>query len=350
MARRAKFRSASISRRATLALRSVVAIRTVGMNGETTATGTGFAVNRETIATDYHVIKNAHRILISRVTDSTEYLASVSLVDNVNDLALLKVSKAPEWKPLPVTRTGIQTGDVIYAVSNPRGLEGTFSAGNVSALRRLRDGRELVQITAPVSPGSSGGPVLNQRGEVVGVVVSGLMNAQNINFAVPASYLRKLILAQIREATAQLMPRTAGVGIEEDHELASLRGLPGLHVVVERIEPEFQSLGFDESSMEIDAERDLSAAGVKISHSVGAPWLYINLTLLLLEGRYSYSLYVELNQLVITPRTKAELYAATWHRSMVGSCTPDRLQGIKEQIAEKINQFVADYKLANKKQ
>jgi hypothetical protein len=81
----------------------------------------------------------------------------------------------------------------VFAVGNPRGLEGTFSSGIISGMRTLPNGVDYFQITAPVSPGSSGGPVLNQNGEVVGVVVGQLSGGQNLNFAIPIKYLRDLV-------------------------------------------------------------------------------------------------------------------------------------------------------------
>jgi hypothetical protein len=83
-------------------------------------------------------------------------------------------------------------GDNVYAVGNPEGLEGTFSQGLVSGIRQ-RGSDSILQITAPISPGSSGGPVLNTKGEVVGVAVSTSTEGQNLNFAVPANYLAVLL-------------------------------------------------------------------------------------------------------------------------------------------------------------
>jgi hypothetical protein len=86
-----------------------------------------------------------------------------------------------------------EIGDSVYAIGNPRGFEGTFSTGNVSAYRKFGPLTGLrMQLTAPISPGSSGGPVLNSFGEVVGVAVSSLGDSQNINFAVPRVYLAGL--------------------------------------------------------------------------------------------------------------------------------------------------------------
>ena len=89
-------------------------------------------------------------------------------------------------KPLRVSGDKAETGDPVFVIGNPEGLEKTLSQGIVSGVRKL-DGRTLLQITSPISHGSSGGPVLNAKGEVEGVAVSMLTEGQNLNFAVPAN-------------------------------------------------------------------------------------------------------------------------------------------------------------------
>src|SRR5262249_36347510 len=89
----------------------------------------------------------------------------------------------------------VQVGDLVYVIGNPAGLEATFSQGIVSSIRELSSGKRL-QMTAPISPGSSGGPVLNSNGDVIGVTVSTMapsIGGQNLNFAVPSNYLKSLL-------------------------------------------------------------------------------------------------------------------------------------------------------------
>ena len=87
----------------------------------------------------------------------------------------------------------LQIGEPIYAVGNPIGfLEGTFSDGLVSGIRALEN-LKLIQMTAPISEGSSGGPVLNANGEVVGVSTAGVKLGQSLNFAVPSNALKKML-------------------------------------------------------------------------------------------------------------------------------------------------------------
>src|SRR5262249_16479607 len=89
----------------------------------------------------------------------------------------------------------VEIGDQVFVIGNPLGLEGTLSQGIVSALRKL-DQNSLIQITAPISSGSSGGPVLSIDGKVIGVAVATFVRGQNLNFAIPSSYLAKLMFAK----------------------------------------------------------------------------------------------------------------------------------------------------------
>jgi len=123
--------------------------------------------------------------------------ASVERIDEFNDLALLRCSGELAVNPLRISKGDAPSpGTTIYSISNPAGLERSMSTGVVSAIREL-SGRKLLQITAPISPGSSGGPILNSSGEVVGVAVAILQEGQNLNFAVPAEQLRKLLAGPV---------------------------------------------------------------------------------------------------------------------------------------------------------
>src|SRR5207248_758187 len=111
-------------------------------------------------------------------------------LDSAHDLAILKAEglNAPA---LPLSDAqNLSIGDKVYAAGNPKGLEGTFSDGIISSLR-YSVGR--IQFTAAISPGSSGGPVVDEYGHVIGVTVSYLEGGQNLNFAVPTIFLKTLI-------------------------------------------------------------------------------------------------------------------------------------------------------------
>ena len=117
----------------------------------------------------------------------------------------------------------IETGSTIFAMGNPSGLTGTISPGIISAIRDV-EGQELLQISAPVSHGSSGGPILNSNGEVVGVAVSTLKEGQNLNFAVPVTYLMILMdkaglsYTQERESTESEAANESGMDESADQQ------------------------------------------------------------------------------------------------------------------------------------
>jgi S1-C subfamily serine protease len=172
---------------------SVVMIVMEDANGQPNTIGSGFFVSENVVASNFHVIEGSSRGFVKIIGDKTKYdIDGVVGLDEVHDLVLLEIkdSSAPslslgESKILAI-------GEEIYAVGNPQGLEGTFSQGIISSIRQL-EGGSLVQITAPISPGSSGGPVLNTKAEVVGVTVATYKGGQNLNFAIPSQYLRDLL-------------------------------------------------------------------------------------------------------------------------------------------------------------
>ena len=155
--------------------------------------GSGFFVGDNLIATNYHVIEGAARGSAKLVGQFSTYtIEGVTATDKTNDLALLKVTVSG-IKPLPLGNSSdVKIGETVYVAGNPKGLEGTFSDGIISS-RRDPYTKERLQMTAPISPGSSGGPVLNSKGEVIGISFMTLVGGQNLNFAIPSRYLTELL-------------------------------------------------------------------------------------------------------------------------------------------------------------
>ena len=178
---------------AQMALPAVVFLSVEDSNGNMTGFASGFFVSSDLIATNYHVIRNAARVQARLITrDESIPIAGIAGSDARCDLAVLKVGGGaatvrPHMLAMGNSDT-VEVGDVIYAVGNPKGLEGTFSQGIVSGFRNI-DGVHHIQITAPISPGSSGGPIINELGEVIGIAVGTAGAGQNLNFAIPCSYL-----------------------------------------------------------------------------------------------------------------------------------------------------------------
>ena len=186
-----------------LALRpSVVLIQSTGgrsaadRDEETTATGTGVIVNADgTVLTAFHVVDGAEAIKLT-FADGTESPAKVARSDAKQDIASLTPASLPETLVPAVLGGGLAVGDDVVAVGNPLGLTATTTSGVVSALDRVLNRERagdiagLIQFDAAVNPGSSGGPLINDRGQVAGIVVA-LANPTDagtfigIGFAVP---------------------------------------------------------------------------------------------------------------------------------------------------------------------
>ncbi len=144
------------------------------------------------IATTLHVFKGASQGYVKMNGDGATYrITEIVAIDKKHDLCVFRAAGATA-EPLTV-ESGIKpaVGEDIYVGGNPRGLEATISKGIVTALR-LEAG--LIQLDASISPGSSGGPVVNNRGHVIGIVTGSLTEGQNLNFAVEAKLLATLDL------------------------------------------------------------------------------------------------------------------------------------------------------------
>ena len=182
------------------ALAATVYLEMKDRNGATLGFGSGFFVRENLIATNFHVIEGAAKGTAKLVGKYTTYtIEGITATDETNDLALLKVT-AYGIKPLPLgDSTDVKIGATVYVAGNPKGLEGTFSDGIISSKRGGYSDSRL-QMTAPISHGSSGGPVLNRKGEVIGVTFMTIEGGQNLNFAIPSNYLSNL-LSQLAPAT-----------------------------------------------------------------------------------------------------------------------------------------------------
>ncbi len=177
------------------ALASTVLIVMEDSNGQPLGSGSGFFVGDGMIATNLHVVKKGFGGYVKQVGVNTKFpITKVIATDPQQDLAILRVSNFKGPSLSLGDSDSVKVGDPVYAVGNPAGfLEGTFTEGNVSGMREFRIGSKRIQISAPISEGSSGGPVLNNKAEVIGVAVSTLRRGQNLNFAVPSNYLSELL-------------------------------------------------------------------------------------------------------------------------------------------------------------
>jgi S1-C subfamily serine protease len=162
--------------------------------------GTGFVIDADgTIGTNYHVIERAANVSVKLMDGTVLDEVEILITDEEKDLALIKVKPKA---PLPTVWLGdsdkITVGERAVSIGNPLGLDHTLTDGLVSA-RRVIQGRKMIQMSVPVSPGNSGGPLFNSRGEVIGVSTAiysgGSPLAQNLNLAMPINDLKALIKA-----------------------------------------------------------------------------------------------------------------------------------------------------------
>jgi tetratricopeptide (TPR) repeat protein len=179
---------------------SAVAIETFDARGEKLSRGSGFFIDLDRIVTNRHVIEGAYRAEVHLNSGYAYQVKGVLAVDAEGDLALLKVEAPPNLvRPLSLDRTSPQEGESVVVIGNPFGLEGSVTNGIVSAVRDIPGFGRIIQITAPISPGSSGSPVVNMHGQVIGVATLQITGGQSVNFAIPSE--RIALLHRAAEAT-----------------------------------------------------------------------------------------------------------------------------------------------------
>jgi hypothetical protein len=186
-------------------------------NDNPIAQGSGFLVSADgVIVTNYHVIKTGNVAVVKFPDDTAFPVDGVLAIDKARDLAVLKI----HGKTFQMLTLGdsddIQVGEEVVAIGNPLLLESTVSNGIISGVRTSKEqGGKFLQTTAPISPGSSGGPLFNMRGEVVGINTLYLEGGENLNFAIPVNDAKLLL----------------------SHQSAKLQNLPNEHQLIPVEEP-----------------------------------------------------------------------------------------------------------------
>ena len=160
--------------------------------------GTGFFIREDgVLVTNYHVIEGSIKKEVKLSNGEIIPIERIIAENRGTDLVLLKLrAKGRSFSTLKVTDKKIKAGQPVVMMGGPFGLEGTISDGIISEIREIPDVGKIFEITAPISPSSSGSPVLNIEGEVVGVATALLKDGQSLNFAIPVESLMTLMLAQ----------------------------------------------------------------------------------------------------------------------------------------------------------
>ena len=209
--------------------------------------GSGFILDHGGhILTNFHVVDGANRGIEVQLSNKRRYQARVVGTDRVHDLALLQID-APNLQPITLAGSaGLSVGQKVYAIGNPFGLSGTMTTGIISAIRPIRSEsgapiEDAIQTDAAINPGNSGGPLLNSRGEVIGIntmiASNGADQSSGIGFAIPID-TAKAVLADL---TKYGKVRRPSLGIESyaiGPDLASQMGLDAENgVLIQRVLP-----------------------------------------------------------------------------------------------------------------
>ena len=190
--------------------------------------GSGFIIDSTgLIVTNNHVIEDADQIKV-KLSDDTEYIATVVGRDPSTDLALIKIEPKQTLTPLQMGNSEeLQVGQWVVAIGSPFGLEQTVTAGIVSAKGRVIGSGpydNFIQTDASINPGNSGGPLLNLNGEVIGINTAIIASGQGIGFAVPTEVAQDVI-AQLQNK-GEVTRGWLGVGIQDlSDELAEYYGI-----------------------------------------------------------------------------------------------------------------------------
>lgn len=163
---------------------SVLMLTVYDEDGDAASTGSGFVMfDRQTLVTNYHVVDEAHSV-VAESDDGRRYdLTRILIADEENDIAILRFESPTAMEPLPYSTEPVKRGSSVVAIGSPIGLKNTVSMGNVSSVY-YEDGVNWIQITAPISHGSSGGALFNDEGEVIGMTSAYYEGGQNLNLAI----------------------------------------------------------------------------------------------------------------------------------------------------------------------
>jgi hypothetical protein len=183
---------------------AVVSIIMSGKDGSPIAQGSGFLISKDgLIVTNYHVIESGSSAVVKLPDGAFFAVDGVLAFDKARDVAIIK-AHGENFRTITLGNSDqLQVGEEVVAIGNPLSLESTVSNGIISGIRTVEEeGGKLLQVTTPISPGSSGGPLFNMAGEVVGITTLYLKGGENLNFAVPINDVKSLLLANSSKVRA----------------------------------------------------------------------------------------------------------------------------------------------------
>lgn len=162
-------------------------------NGEPLSQGSGIAIKDGFFATNYHVMEGAEEAYVYTIDGETYDVEGIAFYNSDADLAIIKTTTKTGIEPVKIGNIyDVQKGDPIVTIGSPKGLQNTVSEGIVSGLRNI-DNINYIQITAPITHGSSGGALFNDNGEIIGITTLGYEGGANLNFAVSIEYVKEIL-------------------------------------------------------------------------------------------------------------------------------------------------------------
>lgn len=187
--------------------------------------GSGIEIKDRYIVTNYHVVDGATDIVVQRVVNSTEeqFKASVVATDKVNDLAIIRINDSRYYQfgqlPYAVKFTTSDVGESCYALGYPltstMGTEIKLTTGVISSRSGYQGDVSTYQVSAPVQPGNSGGPLFNSKGELIGIINAKHTGAENVSYAIKTSYVRNLIESFTNDAITPSNNKLSGNDLPE---------------------------------------------------------------------------------------------------------------------------------------
>ena len=209
--------------------------------------GSGFVLDKSGhVLTNYHVVEDANRGIEVQLSNKHRYKAQVIGTDKTHDLALLQID-APDLQPVTLSDSSqLSVGQKVYAIGNPFGLAGTMTRGIISSIRSIRGAEgapieDAIQTDAAINPGNSGGPLLNSRGEVIGIntmiASNGAEQSSGIGFAIPIN-TAKAVLSDLTRYGKVRRPSLGIVSYAIGPDLAEQMGLNADYgVLIQKVIP-----------------------------------------------------------------------------------------------------------------
>jgi hypothetical protein len=339
----------------------VVSITIKDQGGNPIKYGSGVAIGVDLIATCYHVIEGASSITVNFADGKSVTAYGIQAANKAVDLALISADTAHGYLATPQFILP-NLGANVVAIGCPEGLEGTVSSGIVSSVRK-GETRTLIQTTAPISPGSSGGALFDMNGRLVGITSNYMPDGENLNFAISADDLLSLefgytgsfqdVVAAVTHNSNDSPGRSTGVSAEPSYSPKPLTGFAGVFITIGDIDPKAVADGLVGADLKTSVELELRKNGIPVDDTTATHGLLEVETnmLKLSDGSYSYSIGVNLEEVAILNRpSPVKAFVETWRRGVTGYVPLDNMPSVASaEILKLVDLFANDYLAQNPK-